>query len=617
MRPIRRHHSEFMKNYAFKKIVPFWDMLKSTKVLFKIAWQTDKVTVSLYYLTACVGGLIVLGTSWVLKLLIDQLQAGQAAALTTVPMIIVFTLVARYLVSLVQDLVHHTYHATYLDYVMRYKLQNALTKHFVKKVSSLDIAYFENPKTQDLITQVKATMKWQLPDLMRYIGAIGRDLISYTAAFIVLVPFGWWIPLLITIITIPRLYLRSKYGALQWSLWGSGAPQTRKLYYYDNLFANPIAVREMKIAGSAPTLLEKFNSIQDYLLELNKSALDKYIRISIIPPIIETGLIVFIAYLFLDDVLTTSLSIGTFTLLINMLGQINHTAASASSHFGSLYEKGLYLYNYAELLAIQPAITQPENPVKIDTTKSPKIEFRNVSFAYPDGPKVLYNVSFVVEPGESIALVGHNGAGKSTIINLLCRFYDVSSGEILINDVNIQRIDLASWYKALGTLFQDYVQYHFTVRENIAFENAGHVSLEELKAAAQKSGADEFIDQMPNTYNQQLGREFEGGLELSGGQWQKLAIARAFYDQPPILILDEPTSAIDAEAEYEIFNNLEAQYKDKSLILISHRFSTVRNADKIYVINEGRVIEQGSHETLLAMQGKYASMFNAQAEGYN
>lgn len=606
-----------MKSPEFKRVIPLPDIAKSAKTLFQIAWQTDKITLSLYYLSALIGGLIALGTSWILKILIDQLQEGQTEAFTGIPMIIVFVLVARYLVALVQDLVYNTYHLNYLDYLLRYQLQNAVTRRFVQKVSSLDIAHFENPKTQDLISRVRTAMKWQLADMMRLIGASARDLIGYIAAFAVLLPFGWWIPFAVTIITIPRLYLRSKYGALQWSVWAAGAPQTRKLWYYDNLFANPVAVREMKIARSGPALIEKFNSIQDYLLDLNKKALVQYIRVSIIPPLLETGLIVLIAYSFLDDVLLSATSIGTFTLLVNMLSHLNFTAASVATNLGRSYEKGLYLYNFVEVLNIPPLIAKPQNPTPIDPSKSPKIEFRNVSFTYPGGPEVLHDVSFTIEPGESVALVGENGAGKSTIINLICRFYDATSGEILIDGVNIQQIDLSDWYAALGTLFQNYVQYHFTVRENIASEDAREASLENLKAAAQKSGAHEFIANMPRTYDQQLGREFDEGLELSGGQWQKLAIARAFYNKPPVLILDEPTSAIDAEAEYEIFNNLEAQYQDKSLILVSHRFSTVRNADKIYVIDKGKIIESGTHDALLKANGKYAAMFKAQAQGYS
>ena len=222
----------------------------------------------------------------------------------------------------------------------------------------------------------------------------------------------------------------------------------------------------------------------------------------------------------------------------------------------------------------------------------------------------------MIEPKENIAVVGHNGAGKTTIVKLLCRFYDVDSGEILINGTNIKDVRPSDWYRFLGTLFQEFMHYDFTVEENIMLGNPEVRDQELMKKAAEQSGAKDFIEKLPKKYNQVLGRQFEGGMELSQGQWQKIAIARAFYENAPILILDEPTSAIDSEAEYEIFKNLHTHYKNKTLFLISHRFSTVRNADKIVVLEKGQVVDEGTHDELLERGGLYAGMFRKQAQGY-
>jgi ATP-binding cassette, subfamily B, bacterial len=239
-----------------------------------------------------------------------------------------------------------------------------------------------------------------------------------------------------------------------------------------------------------------------------------------------------------------------------------------------------------------------------------------VSFSYPSGRAALSGVSFVLEPGESVALVGANGAGKSTIIKLLCRFYEVASGQILINGVDLRDLDLVHWYAHLGTLFQDFVQYKLTVRDNVQLGDPTRIDERAMVEAIRKAGATDLVRELPDGYDQILGTEFADGEQLSGGQWQKLAIARAFYQGAPVLIMDEPTSAIDAEAEYAIFNNLEAEYRDKTLILVSHRFSTVRNADRILVIENGRIVEHGTHDDLLAAGGRYATMFAIQAEGY-
>jgi ABC-type multidrug transport system fused ATPase/permease subunit len=300
-----------------------------------------------------------------------------------------------------------------------------------------------------------------------------------------------------------------------------------------------------------------------------------------------------------------------------MLDQLGARASSASTQIGRLYELSLYVESFDSFLKLPQLLSRPEKPVVFDDIRPPAIVFENVTFTYPGGDKkALDDVSFSLTGGESVAFVGQNGAGKTTVIKLLCRFYDPQGGRILVNGRDLRDIDLAHWHRHLGTLFQEFMRYHFTVKENIALGEEDSSTDSRVEDAARKSGAASFIETFPDKYAQQLGKEFEGGQELSGGQWQKMAIARAFHAAPPVLILDEPTSAIDAEAEYEIFNNLESQYTDKTLILVSHRFSTVRNAAKIIVLDEGRLAEAGSHEALMAKNGLYARLFSLQAKGY-
>jgi len=611
---ILKGYNQIMK---LKKIVMVIKrILRGAKKLLNLAWQMDKKITILYYFSAAIGALVPLAASIIFKLLIDYLQAAQSANLVTVPIIITFSLSSWYLVTLIENLVYFGYNQDYLDFLFRYKLQNEITLKFHNKISNLDIAYFENPKTQDLITKTRDTMQWRLPDFLRTLSYFFRDVIGYLAAFLVLLPFGWWIPIVVTLVTLPRLYLKAKYGAIQWSIWGSGAPQARKLWYFNHLLQEPTAVREIRISQSGKVLLNKFKDIQNYLFELNKKPLDTYLKVSIIPPLLEVLAIILIAYKFLPSVISGVLTIGSFTLIISMLGQLSSRAANASARIGEFYENNLYLNHYFDLLSLPALIKISKKPVILKKSTPPKIEFRNVSFRYPGGPKVLKDVSFTINSGESVAFVGHNGAGKTTIVKLLCRFYDVTEGEILINNVNIKKLSLSNWYKYLGTLFQQFVHYHFTVRENITLGAPNKKDDRAIKEAAVKSGAAEFIEKLPKKYDQMLGRQFEEGEELSDGQWQKLAIARAFYGKPPVLILDEPTSSIDAEAEYEIFNNLRKQYQNKTLVLVSHRFSTVRNASKILVVDHGQIIERGSHKKLMKLDGKYAKMFTVQAKGY-
>jgi len=585
--------------------------------MLTLSWEMDKRVTFGYFFTAMLGALAPLIASLTLKYLIDNLLGNpMRPGIITIPLVIVVVLGIRYLLNLAENIIQWGLHIVYFDYLFRYKIQNELTRRFYDKLSNLDIAHLENHKTQDLISKTRDTLAWRPPDFLRQFAYFFSAFVSYTAAFIVLLPFGWWIPVIITLVTLPRLYLRAKYGTIQWSFYGSGAPQVRKIWYLTWLLATPEAIREMRIFQSQKTLIKRLKDVQEYLFNLNKKPLDNYLRQLIYPPILETIVLFVVAYAQLPNVLAGVISIGSFTLLINMIDQLSGSAANSIANFGEMYEHNLYVDYYFEVLELPKLIKEQLHPVVFEKISSPKIEFRNVSFQYPNGPKVLKDISFIINPGESAALVGVNGAGKSTIIKLVCRFYDVTDGKILINDVDIKELQLANWYSHMGTLFQDFVHYYLTVKDNIILGDPSKQDEALIREAAKKAGADEFLKKLPKKFDQALGREYEDGEELSVGQWQKLAIARAFYQSSPLLILDEPTSAIDAEAEYEIFNNLEKAYKDKTLILVSHRFSTVRNANKIFVIEDGEIVERGTHEQLIKKAGKYAHMFQTQAKGY-
>lgn len=592
-------------------------LIQNSRKLLRLAWKTDSKLTLNYYLTAAVGSIAPALGGIAMKYVIDYIQFQQETNLSgSIPLVLLLVLATFYLVSIFEDVVFYGLNYSYLDFLFRYKLQNRVSFEFYRKVVNLDIAHFENTDTQDLITKTRDTMLWRVPDYLRHFRDFFSNIVGYISAFVVLLPFGIWIPLTITVFTLPRIYLRAKYGALQWSIYGSGAPQSRKLWYLGWLLQTPTSIKEMRIFQSANSILKRYEKIQNYLYNLNKKPLDKYLKVRNFPIILEIAVLFIIAYLFLPSVLTKAITIGSFTLLLNMMGRLNTNAASSAQRIGELYEGSLYVDHFFDTINLPKLVKESKNATKFEKIEPPKIEFRNVEFSYPDGPKVIKNLSFTIEPGESVAFVGHNGAGKSTIVKLLCRFYDVDKGEILVNGINLKRLSLSNWYKFLGTLFQEFTHYHFKVKDNITLGNPDKDSEQEMIEAAKKSGAHDFIQNLPNKYETMLGREFEDGEELSIGQWQKLAIARSFYEEPPVLILDEPTSAIDAEAEYEIFNNLQKQYTNKTLILVSHRFSTVRNANKILVIEDGELIEKGTHDQLMKLKGNYAKMFKLQAKGY-
>lgn len=600
-------------------VKPIKHILSNLKQMLLLSWEADKTLVILSFALSGVSAFFPILSSYLYKILIDSIVSAQKVAVT-LPFIIVAVLASRFILNIVNNFTVRSWKNTFVDILFRNRLQNELNLRFYEQVSQLDIPHLEDDKTQDLIAKAIDTFTWRPPDYIRRATYVFTDLVEYLASFVLLIPYGLLIVVLSTLVAIPEFFLRTKYGKLQWSIYGSGAPEVRKLWYYRNLLSDLTSIIESKIFQSQKLLLAKFKRIQEYLYELNKKPLVEYLAVSPLPQI-AVGIFFFIVAIWkLPEVLHGNMTIGDYTFFISLLDRLVSGASGLIVDFGLMYENNLYVDYYLDVMKLPRVILPPEQPQKINLTHFPPvIEFKNVTFSYPKAKrKALNKVSFKINSAENVAIVGPNGAGKTTIVKLICRFYDVTGGEILINGINIKELDLNDWYKYLGTLFQNFVHYNLTVKENITLSDTSKGSYNEAKMidAAKRSGSYEFIKELPQGFDQMLGKRFERGKELSHGQWQKLAIARAFYEDAPILILDEPTSAIDAEAEYQIFKNLNKYYQEKTLFLISHRFSTVRNADKIIVIDKGKIIEEGDHKQLLAKKGTYARMFEKQAIGY-
>jgi ATP-binding cassette subfamily B protein len=318
------------------------------------------------------------------------------------------------------------------------------------------------------------------------------------------------------------------------------------------------------------------------------------------------------------------ITLGDLSLYTQTATQAGQSFQSLLNGISSTYENNLYINTLFEFLEYKPKIISPRHPQPVVATPGVKgldIEFRNVTFTYAGKDAAtqaaLKNMSFTIKAGEAIALVGRNGAGKTTVVKLLTRLYDPDEGEILIGGRNIKAYELNELREQVGVIFQDYVNYYMSAHENIGIGRIGKIEERELvTSAASKSGANAVIERLPEGYATMLGRWFDKGTQLSGGEWQKIALARAFMRNADILILDEPTSSLDARAEYEVFNHFRTLTEDKTAIFISHRFSTVRLADRIFVIENGSLLESGSHEQLMEVGGKYAELFNLQAEAY-
>ncbi|MDD4353284.1 MAG: ABC transporter ATP-binding protein [Candidatus Nanoarchaeia archaeon] len=592
----------------------FLKMVKSIFNVLKLAYKIDSKLLIIYFVTAFIAGISPVFVSYFFQIVIDNILTEQYNLTNTLGLTLLFSLLT-YFSFMYLSSVFNGLNQSYYDFLLRNKLQTGLNYKFLKKISSLDCEYLENSETQNFINIVSNTYLFEIPDSIRIISYIFSNIIGLISSSIALISFGLWIPLVIFFIALPRFYFKVKYGNFVWSMFGKNAPESKKLWYLGSILSNTFSIIESRVFQSQEMILEKLDSTQKILYEKNKIPLDNYRTVLIISPLIEIILMSIISLSFIPNVLIGITSIGSFTFFISMLNKVTHDFSWFSTRLGEIYAKSLFIIPFFELMKLPKIIKENSEAIKIEKV-SPHIEFKNVSFAYPKGKNVLENVSFEIKPKEKVAFVGVNGAGKSTIIKLLCRFYDVTTGEILINGINIKNINLESWYNCIGTLFQHFIQYNFSVKENIMLGNPKLNDEKKMIEAAEKSGSLDFIKKLKNNYDQMLGKWYDKGEELSGGEWQKLAIARAIYQNAPLLIMDEPTSAIDAESEYKIFNNLSKSHKDKSLILVSHRFSTVRNADKILVIEDGKIIEQGTHEKLMKLNKRYASMFKTQAKGY-
>ncbi|HSS02274.1 MAG TPA: ABC transporter ATP-binding protein, partial [Kofleriaceae bacterium] len=436
--------------------------VRDTRGILAVACRMDAQLTFLYYLTAFVAALAPIASGLTLAALVDHVvvvSPGQA----TVPVIVVVVVAMHFAIVAINAAVRFGLHEQYYDYVFRYRLQDTFAYQFCEKLTQLDIPHLESPEVQTLITKVRTTHQWRVPDFFRMLSYALIAGIGVVSAAIALAPYGAWIVAAVIAGTVPRVVVRLRFGDMQWSMYGSGAPEARKLWYFGELLSEASALRELKVFRTAPSLLSRYRAIQSRIFSLGKQPLDRYRRVSVIAPLAEGALVFGLAWAMLPRVTAGALSVGSFAFFVTMLQQLATSAADTGGSASMVYQNLRYVRHWNELMALPRVIPLAEPPHRFAQVRPPRIEFRDVSFCYPSGRAALSGVSFVLEPGESVALVGANGAGKSTIIKLLCRFYDVTSGQILVNGVDLRDLDLVHWYAHLGTLFQDFVQYKLTV----------------------------------------------------------------------------------------------------------------------------------------------------------
>lgn len=486
--------------------------------------------------------------------------------------------------------------------------------------AGLDTDFFEDRENQKLLNKVSARGSGTMSNLSNQITYTFYNLLKMLLIFGSVIAFNPWLVFLITISTLPRIYTELKRSKLNWSIWGTKGDEYHRHRKTLDLFIDQKDLMEIKLfglkqrllGGVAKVNLDKFSSAQ---IKASKSTM---LAENVSHVTYEATFLGINLYL-ISKTVSRVISIANFTFFIGILNQFSSSVRNLVSIVSRSTEAILYAGDFFQLLDAKPQITSPPDAIKLNKTKIPLIEFKDVSFAYRSNPKekILHNLNLTINPGEHLALVGENGAGKTTIIKLLLRLYDVTEGQILVNGINIKKLDLNSYWRQIGVLFQDFNRYPFDIQTNIELGRiTKKPTKKELDRAVELANLKPILKKLPKGINTILDNSFEEGVEPSGGQWQRVALARAFYRNSNILILDEPTAAVDANAEYEIFNNIFAHYGEKTALIISHRFSTVKRAQRIVVLEQGQIIEQGTHKELIKNSKLYAEMFNKQAEGY-
>jgi ATP-binding cassette, subfamily B, bacterial len=494
---------------------------------------------------------------------------------------------------------------------------NKTSVKLMQHAASLDLAQFEDATFYDKLERARQQTAGRTILLSQTL-AQGQDAITMGLLLIGLITFNPWLILLLLVAVIPSFLGELHFNAKSYSLQYGWTPQRRELDYYRFIGASDETAKEVKLFGLSDFLIERFSNLSvKYFQENRKLSIERASWGSLLLAIGTLGY--FGAYLIIIlQAVKGVVSIGSLTFLAGSFRQLRSLLEGILGRFNSISQGALYLNDLFEFYKIEPKITSPLRARAFPNPIKEGFVFENVGFKYPNSDKWANRyLNFTLQFGEKLALVGENGAGKTTLVKLLGRLYDPDEGRILLDGFDLKEYNLQELREHIGVIFQDFQKFQFTAGDNIAVGDiAEREELPELKRAAEQSLADSVIDKLPLNYDQPLGRRFAKGIELSGGEWQKVALARAYLRQADVLILDEPTAALDARAEYEVFKRFAELTKGKTAVLISHRFSTVRMADRILVLDKGQLLEIGTHEELLAKNGRYAELFYLQAEGY-
>jgi ATP-binding cassette subfamily B protein len=588
--------------------------LYNVPYILQLVWQAAPHLVALSLLGRIVIALLPVSALWVSKLIID-LAVWSTTHPGPIPVRIWWLVSAEFLIAATGGFLGRA--IGYCESRLADEFSREVSLKVMRHATSLDLQSFEDPTFYDTLERARV----QAGDRVSLLHALG-NLIQQTVALISfslgVMFFSVPVFLLLMLSLIPAFVGETHFAFLGYSLAHRLTPLRRELDYIRTLGTSKESAKETQLFALGQHLWNRFDRANQILIASNRTLQVRRLHLGAALALIGTaGFYGSYAYI-IWRTLQGHLTIGTLTFLAGALGGTSGQIQAVFAIFANIADQALFLTDLREFFAVTPTIRARTDGLPIARPIRDGFEFRKVSFRYPGSDRlVLDRLDLRIEPGERIAVVGENGQGKTTVVKLLTHLYEPTSGQILLDGIDLREYSIEDLHRQIGVIFQDFVRYDMTARENIGLGLVDQLDNErKILEAAWSSHATEVIDRFPGGLDQILGRRFEGGVELSGGEWQRIALARAYMRDAQILILDEPTAALDAAAEYDLFSRFAGLTEGRMAVLISHRFSTVRMCDRIVVLEGGRVHEQGSHEQLLSRHGRYASLFRLQASQY-
>jgi ATP-binding cassette, subfamily B, bacterial len=583
----------------------------------RLVWQSSRGWTIARLILVVVQGLTPLALIYLAKLIIDTVtinlkSSNPEQVFAQVLPLIVLAGVATIIDSFCQSLneLVNTAHAQ--------KVTDYMQGIIHAKSIETDLEYYENAKYHDALQRAQQEAPYRPPQILTRLAQLVQNLISLIAMVGLLVSLHWGIIGVLLVATIPAVFVRMEYSRTMYSWQRKRTQLERQSMYLGWMLTNEQFAKEVRLFNLGNWFSDQYDKIRNKLYH-EKLAISIKRSTTFFLAQAFAGIIIFIVFgLIIYQTIQGILLLGDLVLYYQALQRGQNNLKATLTSVSGLYEDNLFLANLYEFLDLKPTVVEPEHPKVLPLTLQQGITFNNVSFQYTDSARqALKNINLTIKPGETIALVGENGSGKTTLIKLLCRLYDPTSGNITIDGVDLGLFKIADLRRQISVIFQDYAKYHFSAEENIRL---GNIEIESkdpnIFTAAMRSGAHDVITKLPHGYDTILGKLFDTGEELSIGQWQKVALARAFLRNSQVIVLDEPTSAMDPKAEYEIFKKFRELIKDQAAVLITHRLSTVKMADRIYVMDGGQIVESGTHDELIKLQKSYAHLFETQAQNY-